>query len=294
MAVSEVSRKVSNESGVLYVVATPIGNLSDMSRRALDTLASVDLIAAEDTRHTARLLSAMGLAKPLIALHEHNETGMAGRILARLQGGESIALVSDAGTPLISDPGFPLVREARRQGCKVVPIPGPSAIICALSAAGLATDRFFFEGFPPRTASARRRRFQQLAANTATLVLYESSHRLAESLEDMAGAFGADRRAVLARELTKLHETFLDAPLGELVERVRQDPDQQRGEMVILVEGAPEQDDAAECGIDTDKLLGLLLRELSVKRAAEIVAEATGRRRNDIYKRALEIKAGQE
>ncbi|MBU0501113.1 MAG: 16S rRNA (cytidine(1402)-2'-O)-methyltransferase [Gammaproteobacteria bacterium] len=279
------------ESGTLYVVATPLGNLGDLSQRAVETLASVDLIAAEDTRHSAKLLSAMGIGRPLIALHEHNETSISARILERLGAGESIALISDAGTPLISDPGYPLVSAARRQGCKIVPIPGPSAIICALSAAGLPTDRFLFEGFPPRTAPARRRRFEQLAEFPATLVFYESSHRLAESLADMAATFGTERRAVLARELTKLHETFLDAPLAGLLERVQQDPNQQRGEMVILVAGAPERNPAAdESPIAIDRLLALLLRDLSVKRAAEIVAEATGRRRNEIYRRALEIK----
>lgn len=284
---------MSIESGTLYVVATPLGNLGDMSQRAIETLASVDLIAAEDTRHSAKLLSAMGIGRPLIALHEHNETGMVPRILERLLGGESIALISDAGTPLISDPGYPLVSEARRRGCKVVPIPGPSAIVCALSAAGLPTDRFLFEGFPPRTAPARRRRFEQLAGFPATLVFYESSHRLAESLADMAATFGPGRRAVLARELTKLHETFLDAPLAELLEQVRQDPNQQRGEMVVLVASAPEQDRGSESPIEIDRLLGLLLRDLPVKRTAEIAAEATGRRRNEIYKRALEIKESQ-
>lgn len=283
---------MSNPTGTLYVVATPIGNLGDMGRRALEILASVDRIAAEDTRHTSKLLHAMGIAKPLLALHEHNESAASDKVVERLLAGESVALVSDAGTPLISDPGYPLVSAARRQGIKVVPIPGPSAILCALSASGLPTDRFLFEGFPPRTSSARRRHFEGLARFSSTLVFYESSHRLAESLADMAASFGPDRRAVLARELTKLHETFLDAPLGELAEAVRQDPDQQRGEMVILIAGAPVGDDTQH-KVDTERLLALLLPDLPVKRAVEIVAEATGRRRNEVYKRALALRSSE-
>ena len=278
-------------AGVLYIVATPIGNLGDISSRAAEILAAVDLIAVEDTRHSGKLLKTLGVNAPLTVLHEHNERAVMETLLARLEAGESIALVSDAGTPLISDPGFPLVREARRRGVIVTPAPGPSAIICALSAAGLPTDRFVFEGFPPRTAAARRRYFERRAGETATLVYYESPHRVLGSLADMATVFGLDRQAILARELTKLHETFLDAPLGELVEIVRRDPDQRKGEIVLLVKGAVAADSGETVGsIDIDQMLRLLLRELPVKKTAAVVAELTGLRRNDLYKRALALK----
>jgi 16S rRNA (cytidine1402-2'-O)-methyltransferase len=288
--VSEVDVKLSNELGVLYIVATPIGNLNDIGQRATDILASVDLIAAEDTRHSGRLLQSLAINTPMIALHEHNEKKVMSSLLARLEGGESIALISDAGTPLISDPGFSIVREARRRQLNVVPIPGPSAVITALSAAGLATDRFLFEGFPPRSGAARRSHFQGLLKQTATLIFYESSHRLADSLGDMVEVFGPARRAVLARELTKLHETFIDAPLAELHARVLEDENQQRGEMVVLLEGAGEEIIEPGADIDLDQMMKLLLAELPVKRVAAVVSALTGLHRNDLYKRALAIK----
>lgn len=281
---------VSNKVGTLYVVATPIGNLADISERARQTLTQVDLIAAEDTRHSARLLSALGLSTPMLAMHEHNESGIMERLLQRLDGGQSIALISDAGTPLISDPGFLLVRTLREQGYQVVPVPGPNAAITALSAAGIATDRFLFLGFPPRTSSARQRLFSDLGQESATLVFYESCHRLQDSVTDMAAVFGGARRAVLARELTKLHETFIDAPLAELADLIKEDENQRRGEMVVLVEGAKPDQSRVRGGLDPDQVLRLLMAELPLKRAAAVTAELTGLRRNDLYQRGLELK----
>ena len=235
---------VPSPPATLHVVATPIGNLGDLSPRALDTLRTVAAICAEDTRHTRKLLTHYGLDKPLVALHEHNEEELAERLVARLLAGESLALVSDAGTPLVSDPGFRLVRAARAAGIRVSPLPGPCAFIAALSVAGLPSDRFVFEGFLPAKAGARRERLARLAAETRTLAFYESSHRIEETLADMADAFGRDRRAVVARELTKLFETVLDGPLGVLRERVAADPDQRRGEFVVLVQGVGDDADA--------------------------------------------------
>lgn len=280
---------LSNARGVLYVVATPIGNLDDLSPRARRVLAQVDLIAAEDTRHSGRLLAAIGVGTPMLALHEHNELAILESLRQRLETGQSIALISDAGTPLISDPGFPLVRSLRGQGYAVVPIPGANAAITALSAAGLATDRFLFAGFPPRTRSARQRFFGELSRQTMTLVFYESCHRLLNSLEDMAQAFGGTRRAVLARELTKLHETFLDLPLAELSCRVAEDADQSRGEMVVLVEGAPAVEDQA-LAMAPEQLLRLLMAELPLNRAAALAARLTGLRRNDLYQLGLALR----
>lgn len=281
---------VSNEVGTLYVVATPIGNLADISERARRILEQVDLIAAEDTRHSGRLLAALGIATPMLAMHEHNEIEILERLLQRLDGGQSIALISDAGTPLISDPGYPLIKTLRERGYRIVPVPGPNAAVTALSAAGIAPDRFLFLGFPPRASSARRRFFEELAGEKATLVFYESCHRLPDSVVDMMDAFGASRRAVLARELTKLHETFLDAPLAELADRIKEDENQQRGEMVVLVEGAPASQDQSGGDLDPDRLLRLLIAELPLKRAVAVTAELTGLRRNGLYQRGLELK----
>jgi 16S rRNA (cytidine1402-2'-O)-methyltransferase len=283
---------VSIEPGVLYVVATPIGNLEDITRRAVTVLAEVDAVAAEDTRHSRRLLDHLSIATPLLSLHEHNERAATERVLERLHRGESLALISDAGTPLISDPGFPLVRECRRQGLGVIPIPGPSALIAALSVAGLPTDRFRFEGFLPRRPQARRERLAALVSESATLVFYESSHRLPEALDDLVAVFGPQRRACIARELTKLHETLLDGELGGLQARVRADPNQQKGEIVLLLAGAAETPDAQAAEID--RQLRILLRELPVRQAAALVAELTGERRNRVYPRALALHSGED
>jgi len=267
--------------GTLFVVATPIGNVGDLSPRALETLKSVAAICAEDTRHTRQLLSRFGLERPLIALHEHNEDEACAPLLARLQGGESLALVSDAGTPLVSDPGFRLVRAARAAGITVSPVPGASALIAALSVAGLPSDRFIFEGFLPAKSGARRARLVELAIETRTLIFYESSHRIEDSLSDAAAVFGPERPAVLARELTKLFETVLDGNLAQLRERVRSDPNQRKGEFVLLVQGAPQDADAKV--IEGRRLYAKLIEHLPPSTAAKVAADLSGAPRKALY-----------
>ena len=279
---------MAERPGVLYVVATPIGNLEDISARALKVLAEVDRVAAEDTRHSGALLAHFGIRTPLTSLHEHNEAARSTWLLERLRAGEDVALISDAGTPLISDPGFDLVRAARRAGIAVSPIPGASALVAALSVSGLPTDRFIFEGFLPPKAAARRERLAALAAETRTLVFYESVHRLAESLTDMAAVFGAARPAVLARELTKLHEGVREAPLEGLAHWAAQDPAATKGEVVVMVAGAAVADGPA-LDAEAERVLKLLLTELPVKQAAALAAGITGRKKNVLYERALEL-----
>jgi len=271
----------SRAPGVLHVVATPIGNLGDLSPRAQDVLRSVDAICAEDTRHTRQLLGHFGIDRPLVALHEHNEDGLATRLVERLRAGDSLALVSDAGTPLVSDPGFRLVRAARAAGLRVSPVPGPSALIAGLSVAGLPSDRFVFEGFLPAKAGARRERLQALAAEPRTLLFYESSHRIEEMLADAVQAFGGERPAVVARELTKLFETVLDGPLETLAARVAADADQRRGEFVVLVEGAGEDADARLA--EGRRVYALLSREMKPSLAAKLAADITGAPRKALY-----------
>ena len=268
-------------SGTLYVVATPIGNLGDISPRALDTLRSVAAICAEDTRRSGQLLAQFGIATPLLALHEHNEEALAQRLVARLRAGDSLALVSDAGTPLVSDPGYRLVRAARAAGVKVSPVPGPSALVAALSVAGLASDRFVFEGFLPAKASARRERLQALAGESRTLIFYEASHRITETLADMVAAFGGERPAVLARELTKLFETVLDGDLATLQARVETDADQRKGEFVVLVQGAGEAADAKVA--EGRRLYAKLKDHLPPSTAAKLAAELSGAPRKALY-----------
>ena len=282
---------MSNQTGTLFIVATPIGNLGDMSQRAQDILQSVDLIAAEDTRHSQKLLQHFGIKTPCQAYHEHNEREFAGRLLSRLQNGDSIAVISDAGTPLISDPGFHLVNMAQQEGIKVVPIPGPSAILAALAVAGLPTDRFAFEGFLPAKQVARQKQLQQLMHETRTLVLYESPHRIQACLQDMLEIFGADRQAVLARELTKTYETVHRDSLAGLVDWVSGDKDQQRGEIVLIVAGAAVRD-PAELGERDEQILLTLLEYLPVKQAASATAAITGAKKNKLYARAVEVKSG--
>ena len=275
------------EPGTLYIVATPIGNLEDLSPRAQRILSTVDLILAEDTRHSARLLRAFDIRTRTQAFHENNEARMTGRIISRLAAGSSVALIADAGTPLISDPGFKLVRQAHAQNIPVSPVPGPAALIAALSAAGVAPGKFLFEGFAPARAEARRKRMAALAGAAHTLVFYEAPHRIKAFLADAATIFGAGREASIARELTKKFETIRQGTLGGLIEWMEQDPDQRRGEFVVIIAGAgEEQTDIAEL----TALLKVLLKSLSLKQAVRIATDLTGAPRNDIYDLAVSLQ----
>ena len=275
------------EPGTLYIVATPIGNLEDLSPRAQRILSAVDLILAEDTRHSARLLRAFDIRTRTLAFHENNEERMTGRIISRLAAGSSVALIADAGTPLISDPGFKLVRQAHAQNIPVSPVPGPAALIAALSAAGVAPGKFLFEGFAPARAEARRKRMAALAGAAHTLVFYEAPHRIKAFLADAATIFGAGREASIARELTKKFETIRQGTLGGLIEWMDRDPDQGRGEFVVIIAGAgEEQTDIAEL----TALLKVLLKSLSLKQAVRIATDLTGAPRNDIYDLAVSLQ----
>jgi 16S rRNA (cytidine1402-2'-O)-methyltransferase len=276
---------VSNTVGQLFVVATPIGNLDDITLRAIAVLRQADRIIAEDTRHSRHLLDHFGIRRPMLSLHEHNEHEAARRVVGHLLAGETLALISDAGTPLISDPGFPLIRACRDQGIRVFAVPGASALIAALSVSGLPTDHFRFEGFPPRRQQARVGFFETLRRETATLIFYESAHRILDTLRDMQSVFGPARYGVVARELTKLHETVKGAQLADLLAWVAADEDQRRGEFVVLLAGA---EDAAPAD-DVDGLLRILLEELPLKQAAGLVARITGQKKNWIYQRALDL-----
>ena len=267
--------------GTLHVVATPIGNLGDLSPRALEVLRTVAAVCAEDTRHTRRLLAHFGIERPLLAVHEHNEGEIAAKLVERLLAGESLALVSDAGTPLVSDPGFRLVRAARAAGVRVSPVPGPCAFVAALSVAGLASDRFVFEGFLPAKASARRERLAMLASEPRTLVFYESAHRIAETLADGVSAFGSDRPAALARELTKLFETVLDGTLAQILSAVEADENQRKGEFVLLVQGAGEDADAKIA--EGRRLYAKLCEYLKPSQAAKLAADLSGAPRKALY-----------
>lgn len=278
--------------GTLYIVATPIGNLEDLSARAIAVLSSVSLIAAEDTRHSGRMLQALGVNARLMALHEHNEQERAEKVLQKLEQGENVALISDAGTPLISDPGFVLVREARKRGLRVSPVPGPCAIVAALCAAGLPTDRFAFQGFLPPKTGARVSTLESLKTQTLTLIFYESPHRILAAVEDIATVMGPHRELVIARELTKTFETFYSGPALAVLQALRDDPHGSRGELVVMVHGAEKE--AAEPGVaEVDRLLELLLPELPVKKAAKLVSELTGKAKNELYQRALVLKGSQ-
>jgi 16S rRNA (cytidine1402-2'-O)-methyltransferase len=269
------------QPGSLWVVATPIGHRDDFSARAIATLRAVAVIAAEDTRHSRPLLVHHGIDTPLIALHDHNERDAVDGIVRRLLGGDSVALISDAGTPLISDPGFRLVRAARAAGVRCLPLPGACAAIAALSVAGLPSDRFVFEGFLPAKAAARRARLQELAGDARTVIFYESSHRVAESLADMRDIFGGAREAVLARELTKMFETVIGEPLNDLAATVLADPDQQRGEHVILVAGRGEEADAKLA--EGRRVFAILRDELPPAKAAKLAAVISGAPRKLLY-----------
>ena len=269
-------------AGRLWVIATPIGNLDDLSPRAAELLRTADLVAAEDTRHSAPLLARVGSAARMIALHEHNEREQSARIVEAVLAGGNVALIADAGTPLISDPGYRVVRAVREAGGIVSPVPGPCAAIAALSVAGLPSDRFVFEGFLPAKSSARRERMRALASETRTLIFYESSHRIVESLADAIGEFGATREAVLARELTKLFETVIAAPLGEIAARVDADANQQRGEFVLLIGGASQADADAQLA-EGRRVFALLREELAPAKAAKLAAAITGAPRKALY-----------
>jgi 16S rRNA (cytidine1402-2'-O)-methyltransferase len=273
-------------SGTLYIVATPIGNLEDLSPRARRMLADVALIAAEDTRHTGRLLSHIGVQTPLKAVHEHNESAVVDSIIAVLEGGASVALVSDAGTPLVSDPGYRLVAEARARGIEVSPIPGPSAVMAAISAAGLPTDRFCFEGFLPAKPKARLDALCSLAHETRTLVFYESVHRIEPMLGDLRRVFGDGRPAFIGRELTKLHEQTVAGTLAQICERLERGEIVRKGEFVVVVGGG----EAAGAHAMADDLARELAAVLPVRQAAAIVAKLTGARRNEVYRKLLDAK----
>ncbi|WP_312204075.1 16S rRNA (cytidine(1402)-2'-O)-methyltransferase [Mixta calida] len=277
-------------ASTLYIVPTPIGNLGDITQRALTVLTSVDLVAAEDTRHTGLLLQHFAINARLFALHDHNEQQKAELLLSKLQEGQSIALVSDAGTPLINNPGYHLVRRCREAGVRVVPLPGPCAAIAALSAAGLPSDRFCYEGFLPAKSKARCDTLRALAQETRTLIFYESTHRLLDSLRDMVSELGADRYVVLARELTKTWESIHGAPVAELVAWIEEDENRRKGEMVLIVEGHHADEEALPA--EALRTLALLQKELPLKKAAALTAEIHGVKKNALYKYALEQQEG--
>ena len=274
-------------TGILYIVATPIGNLQDITQRALDTFAQVDLIAAEDTRYSGLLLSHYGIKKPFFALHDHNEQEKAHILVEKLKQGSHIALISDAGTPLISDPGFHLVRQCREAGIRVVPLPGACAAITALCASGIASDRFCFEGFLPAKSKARKDKLENIAEEDRTLIFYESTHRILDTLEDMQSVLGEERYIVLAREITKTWETITGNTIKNLREWLLEDPNRTKGEMVLIVEGKPKSDNNDEISSQAVKALELIAEELPLKKAAAIVAELYGYKKNALYQFGL-------
>lgn len=277
----------------LYVVATPIGNLRDITLRALDVLAAADVVAAEDTRNTAHLLTHHGIgANRLMAVHQHNERGAAEKIIALLQTGQSVAFVSDAGTPAVSDPGALLVQAVRAAGLRVIPVPGANAAIAALSASGLGCPHFLFYGFLPNKAAARRAALESLRSHACTLVFYEAPHRILECVADLCTVLGAEREIVFAREITKLFESIHRCALGEALDWLHSDPNNQRGEFVLLVSAAPPQ--AAGLDAGAERTLALLLNELPLKQAVQLAARISGANRNELYQRALALKAAED
>ena len=274
-------------TGILYIVATPIGNLQDITQRALDTFTQVDLIAAEDTRHSGLLLSHYGIKKPFFALHDHNEQEKAHILVEKLKQGSHIALISDAGTPLISDPGFHLVRQCREAGIRIVPLPGACAAITALCASGIASDRFCFEGFLPAKSKARKDKLENIAEEDRTLIFYESTHRILDTLEDMQSVLGEERYIVLAREITKTWEMITGNTIKNLREWLLEDPNRTKGEMVLIVEGKPKSDNNDEISSQAVKALELIAEELPLKKAAAIVAELYGYKKNALYQFGL-------
>jgi 16S rRNA (cytidine1402-2'-O)-methyltransferase len=275
--------------GILYCVATPIGNLEDITARALRILAEVSKVYAEDTRVTRRMFTHFGIQNTLESLHDHNETSRVAQIQRELAEGVNVALVSDAGTPLISDPGYKLVNALGAAGCKIVPVPGASALIAALSVAGLPTDRFAFEGFLPAKSVSRRKLLTGLEAESRTLVFYESSHRIADLLEDMLAVFGGERQIVVLRELTKLYESIYRGTATEILQHMAADSDRSRGEFVVVVAGKVCDESAdALAVLNADKVLAVLLEVLPVKQAAAVAARLTGLPKNQLYRQALE------
>ena len=273
-----------SEVSELYVVATPIGNLKDFTLRAIEVLKSVDIIACEDTRHSARLMSHFDIGTPLQSYHEHNERAKADVLVERLLAGKKIALISDAGTPLISDPGYHLVRQAHEAGIKVVPVPGPSALISALSVSGLPSDRFVFEGFLPAKTSARKKRLSELSEDTRTFIFYESTHRIIDCVDDAIEVMGGGRFAVVARELTKTFETIYSGRLDSIRSNLLADEHQKKGEFVFLVKGVDKALEAVtDLSATTKKMLALLAKELPPKKAAAITAEVTGEKKSRLY-----------
>jgi 16S rRNA (cytidine1402-2'-O)-methyltransferase len=281
----------SYPTATLYVLATPIGNVTDITLRALHLLTLADVVACEDTRKTGALLQRFGLNKQMIAAHQHNEREVADKLVARLRAGERVALVSDAGTPAVSDPGARIVDAVRAAGLQVVPLPGPSAAVAALSASGLVNDRFYFVGFLPAKAKQREAELAALKGQPATLVFYEAPHRILDCVESLAAAFEPTRQIVFARELTKLFEEIHRCPLGEALAWIKADANRERGEFVVLVEGAPAAGDAAD--LEAERILQILLSECSVKQAANLAAQITGKKKNALYERALQIKGGE-
>lgn len=283
---------MSNDKGILYVVATPIGNLGDITARACEVLAGADLLLAEDTRHSRRLLDKLGITTPLKSCHDFNERETTSYIITRLLAGEKIALISDAGTPLISDPGYHLVTTAHEQGVRVIPVPGPSAVIAALSVAGLPTDRFVFAGFAPERRAARRRCLATYAAETGTIIFYETPHRIMEFLQDAVDIFGANRLAVITRELTKIYETVFRDQLIDLLHHFEQHPDQRKGEFVVLIRGAEASVEDQEHEITS--LLAIFFKHgIPLKQAVSITREINGGNKNLIYSIALELSEKQ-
>ncbi|MGR9106348.1 MAG: 16S rRNA (cytidine(1402)-2'-O)-methyltransferase [Gammaproteobacteria bacterium] len=276
--------------GELYLVATPIGNLGDLTSRAVEVLGRVDLIAAEDTRSTSHLLQRYAISTKMVSLHEHNERSRARTLVEALLAGRSMALVSDAGTPLINDPGFAVLSAALEAGIKAVPVPGPCALIAALSVSGLATDRFGFYGFPPRTSAARIALFESLLDQPGTLIFYESCHRIIDCLRDCTRVFPCERRLVIARELTKIHETFVRTRVGDVLTIVQDDDTIRKGELVLLIEGACENSKESVLTPDQHRLLAILMDECSLKTAVDIVSKITGLRHRLVYRAALDVE----
>jgi len=278
--------QMTHESA-LFIVATPIGNLSDITQRAIDVLRNVSVVAAEDTRHSSRLLRYFDIQTPLMSYHDYGGEGQLERILNKLRSGESVALISDAGTPLISDPGYRIVKASRQSGFKVVPIPGACAFVAAICASGLPSDHFSFEGFLPAKSAARLSELEKLTKARHTLIFYESTHRILESLSDMAKVFGGQRECVLAREITKTFETFIDGTLQSVITTLGSDANQQKGEFVVIVEGARADVAADEISEDGKRIIEILLGDLPVKQAAALTSKISGDKKNKLYQWAL-------